>query len=88
MFNSVEKIYQIARDTTKDDKCFVALGKMGYEYSIRIQWTQASKLRSLQKLFSEQMIMGSKTLHFEDYLLREIQRSIEYNVGKIAYEEG
>lgn len=88
MFNSVEKIYQIAIVTTKDINCSVALGKMGYNYSIRIQWTQESKLRSLEKLFSEQMIMGIKTLHFEDYLLREIQRSIEYNVGKIAYEEG
>lgn len=88
MFNSVEKIYQIARDTTKDNKCFVALGKMGHEYSIRIQWTQESKLRSLQKLFSEQMIKGSKTLHFEDFILREIHRELEYNVGKVAYEEG
>lgn len=88
MFNSVETISQIAIKATKDTDCFVALGKMGYNYSIRIQWTQESKLRSLEKLFSEQMIMGIKTLHFEDYLLREIQRSIEYNVGKIAYEEG
>lgn len=88
MFNSVEKICQIAIVTTKDINCSVALGKMGFNYSIRIQWTQASKLRSFQKLFSEQMIMESKHMAIKDFILREIQKEIEYNVGKVAYEEG
>lgn len=88
MFNSVEEIHKIVIHATKDTGCFVALGMSGYNYTIRIEWIQASKLRSLQKSFSEQMIMESRHMPIRNFILRGIQREVEYNVGKIAYEEG